>query len=105
MNSVPLPERRPSFAFAKRHGVLVRQFVDGVADCACREPVSPLAIAELRRYLRRPVKLERVPETQFDMLLRQVYEAGSGTMAAAEMGLDENTDLAHLAQELPEPAS
>lgn len=104
MNSLPIPERRPSFAFAKRHGILVKQFVDGVADCACREPASPLAIAELRRYVRRPVRLERVPEDQFDQLLRQVYEAGSGegAMAAAELGLDDTTDLAHLAQELPE---
>ena len=106
MNAVTPAEadgRRLSFAFAKRHGVLVRGIVDGVADCVCREHVSPLALAEVRRYLRRPVTLERVPEEEFDLLLRRAYEAGSDAMQAAE-SLDENTDLEHLAQELPEQA-
>ena len=98
------PDRRPAFAFAKRHGVLVRNILnDGVADCACRPDATAFAIAELRRFLRRPLTLERVPEAQFDILLRQIYEAGSYTMQAVE-GLDETTDLAHLAQELPEQA-
>jgi len=30
------PQRRLSFAFAKRHGVLVKHMQDGVAQCACR---------------------------------------------------------------------
>src|SRR2546421_9372402 len=99
----PAAERRLSFAFAKRHGVLVKRFNDGVAECACRDNASALAIAEVRRYLRRSLKLERVREEEFDLLLRQAYEAGSDAMQAVE-GLDETTDLAHLAQELPEQA-
>jgi general secretion pathway protein E len=95
--------RRLSFAFAKRHGVLVRGIVEGVADCVCRDNASAHALAEVRRYLRRPMKLERVPEEEFDTLLRLAYEAGSDAIQAAE-GLDENTDLVHLAQELPEQA-
>jgi len=96
-------DRRPSFAFAKRHGVLVKHVVEGVAECACRENATPLAIAEVRRYMRVPLKLERVPEAEFDNLLRLAYEGGSYTMQAVE-GLDETTDLAHLAQDLPEQA-
>ena len=42
------PERKLAFAFAKRHGIVVREFVDGVAECSCRENVSPLAFAEVR---------------------------------------------------------
>jgi general secretion pathway protein E len=97
------PERRLSFAFAKRHGVVVTRFHDGVAECACRADTSPLAIAEVRRYLRTQMKLERVEETVFDSLLRTAYEGGNDAMQAAE-GLEEATDLAHLAQELPENA-
>jgi general secretion pathway protein E len=96
-------DRRPSFAFAKRHGVLVKRVVEGIADCACRENATPLAIAEVRRYMRVPLKLERVHEAEFDTLLRLAYEGGSYTMQAVE-GLDETTDLAHLAQDLPEQA-
>ncbi len=99
----PGGERRPSFAFAKRHGVLVKRVIDGTAECACRENVTPIAIAEVRRYMRLPLKLERVPEAEFDILLRRAYEGGSYTMQAVE-GLDETTDLAHLAQDLPEQA-
>ena len=44
-----------------------------------------------------------MPEAQFDELLRQAYEAGSDAMEAVE-GLDDTTDLAHLAQDLPEQA-
>ena len=94
---------RPSFAFAKRHGVLVKRVVEGIAECACRENATTLAIAEVRRYMRLPLKLERVPEPEFDTLLRLAYEGGSYTMQAVE-GLDETTDLAHLAQDLPEQA-
>jgi len=95
--------RRLSFAFAKRHGVLVKQIVDGVAECACHAAATPLALAEVRRYLRIPIRLERVDEATFDAMLRQAYEAGSDAMQAVE-GLDETADLAHLAQELPEQA-
>ncbi|MBV8146885.1 MAG: Flp pilus assembly complex ATPase component TadA, partial [Gammaproteobacteria bacterium] len=95
--------RRLSFAFAKRHGVLVSRVVDGIAECIYRDTASPQALAEVRRYLRRSLRLERVPEAEFDALLRQAYEAGSDAMQAVE-GLDENTDLAHLAQDLPEQA-
>jgi general secretion pathway protein E len=97
------PERRLSFAFAKRHGVVVTRFVGGVAECACRTDTSPLAIAEVRRYLRTSMKVERVEEPVFDELLRSAYEAGNDAMRAAE-GLEDVTDLAHLAQELPENA-
>jgi len=94
-------DRRPAFAFAKRHGVLVKRVVEGVAECVCRENATTMAIAEVRRYMRVPLTIARVPEAEFDNLLRIAYEGGSYTMQAVE-GLDEATDLAHLAQDLPE---
>jgi general secretion pathway protein E len=102
-DAVATQERRLSFAFAKRHGVVVTRYADGVAECACRTDTSPLAIAEVRRYLRTSMKLERVEEPVFDALLRSAYEGGNDAMEAAE-GLEDATDLAHLAQELPENA-
>ncbi len=98
-----LAPRRLSFAFAKRHGVVVREIVDGTAHCACRQGATPMALAELRRFLRLPVKVERVSDEGFDQLLRSAYEAGSDAASAAG-GLEETTDLAFLAQELPEQA-
>jgi general secretion pathway protein E len=96
-------ERRPSFSFAKRHGVVVTRYVDGVAECAHRATTTPLALAELRRFLRTPMRLARVTDEEFDVVLRRTYEGGSGAMQAVE-GLDGTTDLAHLALELPEQA-
>ena len=49
--------RRLSFAFAKRHGVLVHRFVDSVAECIYRDTATPQALAEVRRYLRCPLRL------------------------------------------------
>jgi len=96
-------DRRLSFAYAKRHGVLVRAIGDGYAECAYRTGASPLALAEVRRFLRVPLRIERVDEASFDVLLRQSYEAGSDAMQAVE-GIEDTTDLAHLAQDLPEQA-
>ncbi len=95
--------KRLSFAFAKRHGVLVRRVADGVAECVYRPNTAPLAVAEVRRFLRMPMKLEKVGETDFDELLRLTYESGTGAIEAAS-GLDDTTDLANLALELPEQA-
>ncbi len=109
MNDVataPLEVARPQrvgFAFAKRHGVLVRRVHEGVAECVYRSDVQPLAVAEVRRHLGIPIKLEKVEDGQFDLLLRAAYEAGNDAMEAAT-GVEESTDLAHLAQELPEQA-
>ena len=76
---------------------------EGIAECVYRPGAAPLAVAEVRRYLGIPIRLEKVEETTFDSLLRQAYEAGNDAMQAAE-GVEESTDLAHLAQDLPEQA-
>jgi general secretion pathway protein E len=94
---------RLPFTFARRHGVVVLGVESGVADCAYRTPASPLALAEARRYLHMPVKLTAVDSEQFDQLLRKTYEGGNSE-AMQQIGLDDTTDLAHLAQELPEQA-
>jgi general secretion pathway protein E len=95
--------QRVGFAFAKRHGILVRSLQQGIADCVFRPGASPLAMAEVRRYMGVPLRLEKVAEETFDTLLRQAYEAGNDAMEAAT-GVEESTDLQHLAQDIPEQA-
>jgi general secretion pathway protein E len=94
---------RLPFAFARRHGVLVRGVIDGNADCVCRAAVSPLTIAEVRRHLKLPLALTTVTTEEFDELLRKAYEGGTDSMAMVD-GFEDTTDLAHLAQDLPEQA-
>ena len=95
-------ERKLSFPFAKRHGVLVRGCADGQADVVCRVGVSAQSLAEVRRFIGMPLKVTRVPVAEFDSLLRIAYEAGSGVAMQMLEGLDDNTDLAHLADGIPE---
>jgi general secretion pathway protein E len=91
------------FTFAKRYGIVLREVAQGEALCAVRSDASATAAAEARRLLRQPLRLERVSDEEFDRLLRITYEAGA---AAIQMvgGLEGDTDLAHLAQDLPEQA-
>jgi hypothetical protein len=98
------PLRPLPFAFAKRHGVLVRAVTDDGADVLIRDGATPTALAEVRRHLRRPLRLERVSVERFEVMLREAYEAGSGTTMDAMGGLEEEGDLAHLAQDIPEPS-
>jgi general secretion pathway protein E len=100
---LPQPARGLPFAFAKRHGVVLREVRQGVAHCALRADANAAAVAEARRVLRLPLQLERVGDEEFDRLLRLAYEAGTGNLQMVG-GLEDNTDLAHLAQELPEQA-
>ena len=95
-------QRKLSFPFAKRHGVLIRGVANGVADTVCRPGVTPQTLAEVRRFIGVPLKLQRVSVESFDSMLRVAYEAGSGAAMQMLEGLDDNTDLAHLAEDIPE---
>src|SRR5688500_93057 len=75
---------------------------DGAALCALRNDANPSAVAEARRVLRAPLKLERVPDEEFDRLLRSTYEGDASLQMMGD--IEGDTDLAHLAQELPEQA-
>jgi general secretion pathway protein E len=96
--------RRLSFAFAKRHGVLTRAVPGDVTLCIVKEGATASAVAEARRYLGIPLRLERVTDEQFDRLLRETYEGGNDMLSAAGGGLEESADLASMAQDLPEQA-
>jgi general secretion pathway protein E len=102
--SSPEADRTLPFAFARRHGIVLKERVDGVAVCALRPDANPAAVAEARRALHTPLRLVRVSDEEFEQLLRQVYESGAGTLALAGGELTDNADLEHLAQELPEQA-
>ena len=99
------PERRLSFAFAKRHGVLVRR------DRRWRRRVRRAAPAP-RRW-RSPkcaaicacrCKLERVRRGDLRRAAARGLRGRLQTPCRRVEGLDDTTDLAHLAQDLPEQA-
>ncbi len=104
--SEPESERAPGrigFAFAKRHGVFVDGLrEDGSAIVRYRDGVTATTLMELRRHLGRPLHLERVSAADFDGLLAAAYEQDSGQAMELMEGLGEDTDLAAIAQQIPE---
>ncbi len=92
-----------SFTFCKRHGVLVQTIGSRLyAEAVYRPGAQPAAIAEVRRVLGMPLQLRRVDAEAFDQLLRQQYEGGTNAACRWSAACEDDTDLAHLAQDLPE---
>jgi general secretion pathway protein E len=94
--------RRLPFAFAKRHGVLIREIANGTAHAIYRKGATALSLAEVRRFAGVPVRFEEVDAEHFDLSLQAAYESGAA-MTMVE-GLDGDTDLFAVAQQLPEPS-
>ncbi len=99
-----IPQRALPFSFAKRHGVLIREIADDTADTVYRSGTSPLSLAEARRFAGVPLKLSRVTDEAFDILLQESYEKGSHKAMQMVDGLDGDLDLSQVAQELKEPS-
>ncbi len=97
----PLP--RPSFGFAKRHGVAVTGMADGKAQVVCRQDVRPEALVELRRFLGVPLLPQKLPAEQFEALLQSLYQGGGEDSRSMAADIDQRLDLRQLADELPEP--
>ena len=93
-----------SFAFCKRHGVLIQRVGAQSAEAVYRAGAQPASVAEIRRVLGMPLQLRRVDPETFDQLLRAQYEGGTNSAMQMVGGMDDDTDLAHLAQDLPEPS-
>ncbi len=95
--------RRPPFAFAKRHGLIVAADLGDAVELVCKNGVSLDSIQEVRRFLRRPVRLRTVPPEEFDALLQRTYEGQSGASASLADGLTEDqADLDSLSAALAE---
>ena len=90
------------FAFAKRHGVLIKELHEGVVHCIYRTGTLPQSLAEVRRFAGAPIKFAEVDAQTFDAALQAAYESGAA-MTMVE-GLDDETDLMAVAQQLPEPS-
>src|SRR5690348_15083966 len=93
-----------SFVFARRHGVVLQEIAADRAIIISRPDVTPFALAEVRRFVGLPLELRRVSEEEFERELRNKYEGGDNVAMQAMGGLEEDTDLAHLALDLPEPS-
>ncbi len=96
--------RRPSFAFAKRHGLVVAEDRgDHVLVMGRKGSATAEAVQETRRFVGRPLRLELVEAQRFDAVLSRTYEGQTGAAASLMDGLDdEEADLDAIALALQE---
>ncbi len=99
-----LGHRALPYSFARRHGVMIRDIGPDQADAVCRTGVSPISLAEARRFAGVPLKISRVAADVFDALLQEHYEQERTKASQMVDGLDEDFNLSQVAQELPEPS-
>ncbi len=91
------------FGFARRKGVLVAgDSADDTLEVYVREPPDVLALAEVRRHLRRPLKVTLLDAARFEELLHERYQQRGGALEMAD-DIDADLDLQQIAAELPEP--
>ena len=96
--------RRPPFAFAKRHGLIVTEDRGDHVLVAARPGATLDALQETRRFVGRPVRLQNVTMPEFDALLSRTYEGQTAATASLMQGLNDEEDadldaIAHALQE------
>ncbi len=101
--SEPAAQRRPSYSFAKRHGVLVGELQDHCLTVYQRPDTSLKAVQEIRRLMARSITIQTLSEQEFEQRLTQAYDSSAGESLAVMEDIGEDLDLASLANALPEP--
>ena len=102
-----------SFSFARRHGVVVQRRSESASDSnseptslrvIVRRGASPACLSEVKRVLDAELEMELVSTDEFEELLQKTYgQDGSNAKQMVE-GLEDDTDLLQVAQDLPEPS-
>ena len=94
------------YTFARRFGVVITHTpsnVDERLTVACRSKPDLTTMAELRRFAGRGFVLENVGDEEFDQLLGRVYARDGSQARQMVEDIDDELDLARLADALPEP--
>jgi general secretion pathway protein E len=89
------------FAFAKRYGVIVTEPEGESITVLYRDQPSFAVLAEVRRYLQKPMLLKQVSETIFNQWLVKTYETNATVAMQMAAHLGESLSLSELMQELP----
>jgi general secretion pathway protein E len=93
-----------TFGFARRHGVIVTQADDGNLKAIVRRGSSPSSLSEVRRITNATLKMELVSAEEFEQLLQKIYEDDNNSAKQMVEGIEDDTDLMQVAQDLPEPS-
>jgi general secretion pathway protein E len=95
----PLP-----FSFARRHGIVVIRKEDGTATACMRRGAAPACLSEVRRIVDASLEIEIISPDEFEELLQATYESKGNQAKQMVEGLEDDTDLMQVAQDLPEPS-
>jgi len=87
-----------SYAFAKRHGVLLGNIHSDKAQLFYRGKLNPQAISEVRRIINLRIELSPVTDEKFETLLAQSYEQSSDQAMTMMEGVSDELDLDQLAE-------
>jgi len=99
-----LTEHVLPYGFAKRKGILLQEQASaGDMKVTCRPDCSPLALAEVRRFVASPIQLERVSQNEFEQRLAATYDRGDGVAEGMIADMGGELDLARIADSMPEP--
>ncbi len=99
----PVDVPRLPLAFAKRHGVLLKD--EGAAGIMLyhRPGVSAHALIEARRFAGMAVVASQLTLEEFDGMLQRFYEQGSSEAMQQMEDASEEFDLSRIAGQMPEP--
>ena len=94
------PQKLP-YSFAKAHGVIINpESKDSDLVTIYHLALPSLAIlAEIKRYLQCPIRLQEVDADQFQQYLAQCYQSGSSMIDLTE-GMEEEMELSTIAGQL-----
>ena len=90
------------FGFAKQHGVVVSDVLEGELELSYLDSISVMALDESRRYLASPLKLKQVTAESFELLLMTAFDRDAGEAQQVMDDLGGELDLFQLADELPQ---
>ncbi len=93
-----LTSRHLPYAFAKRHGVLLGQIDQDQVQLLYHDVINPHILAEVRRFIGRPIQLSETSAEQFNALLAQTYEQDSDQAMAMMEDVSGELDLDQLAE-------
>ena len=96
MSATTLP-----YLFAKTHGILIGAQGADHAELVLREGADLSALAEVRRTLGMPVRLEQLSRARFETRLAETYSGTEGSAAEVVADVGQEVDLSQLMTELP----
>lgn len=89
------------YIFARTHGLMIAEANEACVELLAREDVTPAAVAEVRRHLGLPLKLNRVPRAAFEARLAEAYGQGEGDAASVVDDVGQDVDVSQMMQEIP----